>query len=141
LESYLDCDRSFFTYGNRVSNINQLLDSHLNHGKIATLSALRPHYRFGMIDINGDTVEVFEEKPQLKEGYINGGFFVFEKGILNYLNMDENCDFEFGPLQQVAIDGQLKAFKHDNFWQFMDIVRERGYLDSMWHANKAKYAP
>lgn len=141
LEEYLDCDRFFLTYGDGVAdiNINELLDFHIKHGKIGTLSAVRPPSRFGMIDIVGDTVEAFEEKPQLKEGYINGGFFVFEKELLKYLSTDEGCDFEFGPLQQVALDGELRALRHDKFWQCMDTARERDYLDSLWYGNKADW--
>lgn len=141
LERYINSDTFFLTYGDGVSNINvnKLLEFHLSHGKIGTLSAVRPPSRFGMIDLEGDIVKSFEEKPQLAEGYINGGFFVFRRDIMNYLTCDENCDFEFGPLQQLALDGQLRAYKHDAFWQCMDTLREKNYLEALWEKGKANW--
>jgi glucose-1-phosphate cytidylyltransferase len=89
--------------------------------------------------LEGDSVLEFEEKPQMGGGYINGGFFVFNKKMLSYLTDDENCDFEFGPLQQIAKEGKLKAFRYDGFWQCMDNVRERDYLDHLIRTNNAPW--
>jgi glucose-1-phosphate cytidylyltransferase len=85
--------------------------------------------------IEGNAVIHFEEKPQLSTGVINGGFFVFNKKLFDYLSTDEDCDFEFGPLQKVAHAGELKVRKHDGFWQCMDTVRERDHLNNLWHAD------
>lgn len=141
LEKYINSDTFFLTYGDGVSNVNisELLEFHKNHGKLATLTAVRPPSRFGMIDLHGDVVKSFEEKPQLSEGYINGGFFVFDKKIMDYVIEHEDCDFEFGPLQAVAEEDQLRAYKHDGFWQCMDTVRDRGYLEKLWQSNNAKW--
>ena len=141
LEEYIDNDLFMLTYGDGVSNIDlqDLLEYHVKHGKIGTLSAVRPPSRFGMINLSGDVVNSFEEKPQLSEGYINGGFFVFNKKIMDYLSLDINCDFEFGPIQKLAKDGELRAYKHDDFWQCMDTVRDKNYLENLWETNQAKW--
>ena len=141
LEEYIKHDYFMMTYGDGVSNINinDLVNFHMKHGKIGTLSAVRPPSRFGMIDLDGDIVNTFEEKPQLAEGYINGGFFVFNKKIMEYLSPDVNCDFEFGPMQKLAADGELRAYKHNDFWQCMDTVRDRNYLERLWETNQAKW--
>ena len=81
--------------------------------------------------INGDKVEEFEEKSQMNSGYINGGFFIVNKKIMNFLSDNEDCDFEFGPLQEIVKINELKAFKHDDFWQCMDNVRERDFLNKL----------
>jgi glucose-1-phosphate cytidylyltransferase len=84
-------------------------------------------------------VKELEEKPQMGKGLINGGFFIFDKQMLSYLSEDENCDFEFGPLQKIASEGQLKAFKHDGFWQCMDNIREKNYLDKQIREKNAPW--
>lgn len=131
LEEYINSDSFHLTYGDGVSDIdlNKLTEFHNSHNCIGTVTAVHPPSRFGELALKGDNVIEFEEKPQMESGYINGGFFVFNKKMLSYLTADEICDFEFGPLQQIAKDGQLKAFKHNGFWQCMDNVRERDYLD------------
>ena len=110
--------------GDGVSNIDlkQLLDYHLSHRKIATVSAVRPPSRFGELFIEGDIVSSFEEKPQMKKGFINGGFFVFNRKLFNYLEDKEDCDLEFGALQKIAKTGEMRAFKHNDFWQCMDNI-------------------
>ena len=132
VEKYINNDTFHLTYGDGVCNVNlnKLAEFHKSHGCIGTVTAVRPPSRFGELQIDGlNNVIGLEEKPQMGKGLINGGFFVFDNKILSYLTEDEDCDFEFGPLQQMAKDKQLKAFKHEGFWQCMDNVRERDYLD------------
>lgn len=141
LEQYIKTENFHITYGDGVSDIdiNKLVKFHNSHNCIGTLTAVHPPSRFGEISINGDQVIEFEEKPQMDSGYINGGFFIFNKKIMSYLKEDENCDFEFGALQQLARDKQLKAFIHEGFWQCMDNVRERDYLNSLMKNKKAPW--
>ena len=100
---------------------------------------LKTPSRFGEMKVQDGMVLEFEEKPQMESGYINGGFFVFNKRVLLNLSEDENCDFEFGPIQEMAKNGQIKAFIHDGFWQCMDNVRERDYLNKLVHENDAPW--
>lgn len=141
IEQYIKEDTFFLTYGDGVSNVNidDLYAFHQRHGKIGTLTAVRPPSRFGMIDLDGDVVHTFEEKPQLAEGYINGGFFVLNRRIFDYLRTDADCDFEFGPMQQLALDGELRAYKHNDFWQCMDTIREKNYLEKLWNIGEARW--
>ena len=129
------------TYGDGVCNIDlkKLVTFHKSHGCIGTVTAVHPPSRFGEMVLQDERVLEFEEKPQMGGGYINGGFFVFNKEMLSYLTDDENCDFEFGPLQQIAKERELKAFKHDGFWQCMDNVREKDYLDHLIKTNSAPW--
>jgi len=129
---YIENDQFHLTYGDGVCdvNLNRLLEFHNDHGGLGTVTAVRPPSRFGELTIdNNNTVRELEEKPQMGKGLINGGYFVFNADMLKYLSEDEKCDFEFGPLQKISGEGKLKAFKHDGFWQCMDNVRERDYLD------------
>jgi glucose-1-phosphate cytidylyltransferase len=139
IEKYIDSEEFFLTYGDGLSNINidKLLEFHRHHGKTGTLSAVRPPSRFGMIDLQGNKVKNFDEKPQMSEGYINGGFFVMNKKIFSYLTDSEKCDFEFGPLDNLAKSGELMAYTHDGFWQCMDTKREKDHLEKLWENNKA----
>ena len=106
---------------------------------MGTVTAVHPPSRFGEMVIDNESVTNFDEKPQMQTGYINGGFFVFDKKVLDYLTPDEDCDFEFGPLQEIVKNKQLKAFKHNGFWQPMDNIRERNYLDNLIRTNKAPW--
>ncbi len=139
LEKFLEDDFFHLTYGDGVSDVNiqKIVEFHRRHKCIGTVTAVRPPSRFGELNLSGDKVLSFEEKPQLGTGYINGGFFVFKREILDYVTPDVNCDFEFGPLQKLAKDEQLYAFLHDGFWQCMDNIRERDYLNKLWNENKA----
>lgn len=142
VEKYIKNELFHLTYGDGTCdvNINKLVEFHKSHDCIGTVTAVRPPSRFGELNIDeADTVLSLEEKPQMGRGLINGGFFVFNKKMLSYLTVDEDCDFEFGPLQKIAKDGQLKAFKHDSFWQCMDNIRERDYLDSQVRTNNAPW--
>ncbi len=120
------------TYGDGLSNvnINKLVKFHKNHGKLATVTAVRPTARFGELSLNGNIVKKFEEKPQSSEGWINGGFFVLEPEVFDYIDGDQTI-LEKEPLERIALDGQLQAFKHDSFWQCMDTMRDKKMLDRL----------
>jgi len=134
LEPYMSGTYFLLTYGDGVSNINlsDLIAFHRSHKKIGTVTAVRPPSRFGEMRIEGNMVKEFEEKPQLTTGYINGGYFVFNREIFKYLTPDEECDLEFGALQQLALDKQLMAYKHNGYWQCMDTLRDAEYLNKLW---------
>ncbi len=140
LEKYIQSDNFHLTYGDGVSDVDiqKLVAFHQQHQKMATVTAVHPPSRFGEIDIQGTQVTNFQEKPQMATGYINGGFFILNKKIMSYLTEDESCDLEFGALQKVSEKGELQAFIHDDFWQCMDNVRERNYLN---HLVQSKQAP
>ena len=134
LESLLRPQGTFMlTYGDGVANIdiNALIEFHKSHGKIATVTAVHPTARFGGITLNGNQIAEFKEKQQGVEGLINGGFFVFEPEIFDYLENDETI-LERSPLEKLANDRQLMAYKHSSFWQCMDTIRERNILEELW---------
>lgn len=134
-------DESFMaTYGDGLGDIDigALLDFHRAHGKLATVTAVRPPSRFGALRIDGDAVREFSEKPQTEEGWINGGFFVFEPALFDYLG-DDSCVLEREPLEQLAAAGELMAFKHAGFWQPMDTLREKQRLEALWSEGKAPW--
>ncbi len=133
VRDYLNSGTFMLTYGDGVAdlNIEKLLQFHRSHGKLATVTAVRPPSRFGGMSINDAWVTNFIEKPQIGEGWINGGFFVLEPGVLDYIAGDET-PFEKEPLERLARDGQLAAFKHENFWQCMDTLRDVTNLNDMW---------
>ncbi len=139
LEKYITSDNFHLTYRDGVANVNidGVYDFHISHGSIGTLTAVRPPSRFGELILSGAKVVRFEEKPQLGTGIINGGFFVFRREFMKYLTPDIDCDFEFGALQKLAQDGELRAYHHDGFWQCMDNVRDRDYLNKLWGNNRA----
>lgn len=128
------------TYGDGVCDVNiaELLDFHRAHGKIATVTAVRPPARFGGLVMEGDLVSRFTEKPVSGEGWINGGFLVFEPGIFDYLQGDSSS-LEANALEQVAKDGQLVAFRHGGFWQCMDTLRDKHYLERLWDSGEAPW--
>jgi len=141
LKSYLKDSGTFMlTYGDGVSDINikELLNFHKLHGKIATVSAVRPPVRFGELIINGDHVSHFQEKPQAGEGWINGGFFVFEPKIFDFIK-DDTTFLEREPLEQLAQHGELMAYKHPGFWQCMDTIRDRDFLEEYLQNGKAPW--
>jgi len=142
VEKYIQSELFHLTYGDGVCdvNINKLVDFHNSHNCMGSVTAVRPPSRFGELNIDEDNiVQELEEKPQMGKGLINGGFFIFDKKMLSYLSDDENCDFEFGPLQKIASEKQLKAYKHNGFWQCMDNIRERNYLDEQIRTNNAPW--
>jgi glucose-1-phosphate cytidylyltransferase len=128
------------TYGDGVADIELdcLLAFHRRHGKLATVTAVRPPGRFGTMQLDGDQVGSFKEKPQAGEGWINGGFFVFEPGVFNYLTDDQTV-LEQDPLERLSRDGQLMACRHEGFWQPMDTVRDRDLLNELWETGSAPW--
>ncbi|MFH0771912.1 MAG: glucose-1-phosphate cytidylyltransferase [Candidatus Omnitrophota bacterium] len=141
LEPFIKSGYFHLTYGDGLSNVdlNRIEAFHKKHGKIGTVTAVRPPSRFGEMAIKGDRVKEFEEKPQLTTGYINGGFFVLNRDFLGYLTADDNCDFEFGSLQDLSRKGELMAYKHDGYWQCMDTARDVLYLNKLWNDSKAPW--
>jgi glucose-1-phosphate cytidylyltransferase len=139
LEKHIKSDNFHLTYGDGVANIDveKLYNFHLSHNKIGTVTTVRPPSRWGELALSGDRVVRFEEKPQLGTGWINGGFFVFKKKFMEYLTSDVDCDFEFGALQRLAQDGELRSYNHTGFWQCMDNVRDKDYLNKLWDNNEA----
>ena len=121
------------TWGDGVSTVDlhALLAFHRAHGKLATLTAVRPPARFGHLAFDGDQIVEFDEKPQIGEGWINGAFFVLEPGVFDYIEGDDTM-FEREPLSNLAKDGQLMAYRHQDFWQCMDTVRDRKRLEELW---------
>ncbi len=140
LMDWLDQDTFMVTYGDGVANIDikALVDFHRAHGKVATVTAVRPPSRFGSLVLEGDQVCEFSEKPQTGEGWINGGFFVFEPGISRYLEDDQTI-LEREPLERLVVDGQLMAYRHPGFWQPMDTIRDRQFLESLWVEGNAPW--
>lgn len=130
------------TYGDGLSSVSirALMDFHRAHGKLATVTAVRPPARFGGLALRGDAVDTFSEKPQAAEGWINGGFFVFEPGVFDYLAQDDTV-LEREPLERLAADGELMAYRHEGFWQPMDTIRDRELLESLWAAGDAPWEP
>lgn len=128
------------TYGDGVANIDikALLEFHRSNGKLATVTSVRPPARFGGFSFNGNLVAHFEEKPQIGEGWINGGFFVLEPGVADYVD-DDNVIWEKEPMEQLAADGQLAAYRHDEFWQCMDTLRDVRLLESLWQKGDAPW--
>ena len=140
LRDKLNNETFMLTYGDGVSSINikKLFEFHKSHGKIATVAAVKPSARFGSIKFNGDAVIEFTEKPQTGEGWINGGFFIFEPQIFEYLHGDETI-LESDPLENLAKDKQLMAYKHEGFWQCMDTMRDKQLLEKLWESGKAPW--
>lgn len=139
IEKYLESDINMVTYGDGVAdiNINKLIEFHKSHRKTVTITGVRPPARFGeLIEKNGK-VELFQEKPQTSKGLINGGFMVFNRKMLDYLTEDEKCDFEVGPLEILAQNGDIMVYKHDGSWECMDHGRDVVHLNKLWNDKKA----
>ena len=141
LKNYLKNEKTFMlTYGDGVSNINikKAIQFHNNHGKIATITAVRPPVRFGELKINRSKVKSFKEKPQVGQGWINGGFFIFNNEILNFIKNDQTM-LEREPLEKLTMAGQLMAFEHKGFWKCMDTMRDKILLNRLWKAGNASW--
>ena len=140
LKEYLKNEPFMLTYGDGVSdiNINELLDFHNSSGKMVTVSAVHPAARFGEIDLCGDLVRSFKEKPQTHDGWINGGFFVVEPEFLELID-NEKTILEGRPLEILAERGELAAYRHNGFWQCMDTMRDKIYLETLWQAETAPW--
>ena len=140
LEPWLRADTFMVTYGDGVcsADLRALLRFHRAHGRIATVTAVRPPARFGSLSFEGDLVTTFMEKPQVGEGWINGGFLVFEPGLFDYLEGDR-ASLEADALEQLAADGQLAAYRHGEFWQCMDTLRDKRQLEQAWQSGRAPW--
>jgi glucose-1-phosphate cytidylyltransferase len=139
--SYLQDEEAFcFTYGDGVANVNiaELISFHKSHGKQATITATYPPGRFGALNIVGNQVKLFEEKPKGDGALINGGFFVLSPKVISRIDCDHSI-WEQEPLKGLASDGELMAFKHEGFWHPMDTLRDKLYLDNLWETNNAPW--
>jgi len=141
IEKYIDADRFLLTYGDGVANIEieRLLNFHLSHGKLATVTGVRPPSRFGELVTKEERVIEFGEKPQVGSSMINGGFFVFNRGIFSYLSEDNGCTLEKEPLERLAKDGELMVYQHTGFWQCMDTLRDMNLLNEYWESGDAPW--
>lgn len=140
LSAHVSDGTFMMTYGDGVSNIDlgHLLTFHRAHGKLATVSVVRPPSRFGSFEFSGDHVTKFIEKPQAGEGWISGGFFVLEPKVLDYISGDDAA-WERAPMERLASESQLMAYRHDDFWQCMDTLRDKRYLESLWTSGQAPW--
>jgi glucose-1-phosphate cytidylyltransferase len=139
---YLDETTFCFTYGDGIGDIDirKLLAFHRSHGKLGTVTGVRPPSRFGELALDGCQVSSFTEKPQVTQGYINGGFFVFEREFIErYLNDREDLTLEREPLNRLAADGELMMYAHEGFWQPMDTYREWKHLESLWNSDQVPW--
>ena len=140
MEKYVGSERFMLTYGDGVSNVDiaKLIEFHISHGKMVTVTGVHPVARFGELDIENNKVVSFKEKPQTTEGWINGGFFVIEPEFLSLIDGDDSV-LEKTPLEKCAEMGELMVYKHDGFWQCMDTKRDRDTLQSMWDSGNAPW--
>ncbi len=140
LQPWLRDETFMLTYGDGVCNVDlaDLLRFHKSCGRIATITAVRPPARYGGLVFDGDLIATFTEKPQIGEGWINGGFLVFEPAIFDYLQGDFDS-LEADALEQLAADGQLCAYRHEGFWQCMDTLRDKRYLQTAWDTGQAPW--
>lgn len=140
LKPWLGSETFMMTYGDGVGSVDleALLAFHRSHGKLATVTAVRPPSRFGSVVFEENRVLEFREKPQTEGGWINGGFFILEPAALDYISGD-SVAWEAEPLQRIAKDGQLMAFRHEGFWQPMDTIREKRLLQELWDSGRAPW--
>jgi glucose-1-phosphate cytidylyltransferase len=140
LAPYIGRETFMLTWGDGVSNVDLggLVEFHRSHGRLATVTAVRPPARYGRLDLDGDRVASFAEKPQLSEGWINGAFFVLEPQVFDYIDADHTI-WEKEPMERLAAEGQLMAYRHDSFWQCMDTLREKHILEELWHRGNAPW--
>ena len=137
---YLDDEPFCMTYGDGVSNVDiaKELEFHKKHGKLATLTAVHPDSRFGVLDIQSNQIVAFREKSDADVGWINGGFMILDPKVLDYIEGDSTV-FERDPLEKLVADGQLMAFRHRGFWQCMDTLRDKERLEGLWNSKKAPW--
>jgi glucose-1-phosphate cytidylyltransferase len=140
LAPHLGNSTFMLTWGDGVSNVNlsDLLEFHRRHGRIATVTAVRPPARFGRLELDGERVARFDEKPLSGEAWINGAFFVLEPRVFDYIEGDDT-QFEREPLERLASDGELMAYQHNGFWQCMDTMRDKVRLESLWASGDAPW--
>lgn len=141
IQAYVKNQTFMVTYGDGVADIDikALLKFHRSHGKLATVTGVAPLSRFGEMVVKKNKVENFSEKPKLSDRLINGGFFVFEPGVFDFLSDDDQCSLELDPMKKLAQKGQLMVHPHSGFWQCMDTVRDMNFLNELWRENKAPW--
>ena len=139
LEKYLGDDINMMTYGDGVADIdiNKLIKFHKSHGKMLTITGVRPPSRFGEIIEKKSKLTMFKEKPQSSTGLISGGFFVFNKKLLKYLNENDDCDLEYGVFEKLAKIGQIMVYKHTGQWECVDTERDLRHLNKLWAEERA----
>ncbi|MEE1319707.1 MAG: glucose-1-phosphate cytidylyltransferase [Ruminococcus sp.] len=141
VRNYLGDEPFFMTYGDGVADvdIDKLLEFHKSHGRLATMTAIKPNSRFGVLDLSdNDEVNAFREKSDVDSGWINAGFMVLSPEVLDYVK-DDTIMFEREPMEKLAEEGQLMCYKHDGFWQCMDTLRDKEKLEDLWNENKAPW--
>jgi glucose-1-phosphate cytidylyltransferase len=140
MKPYIDEEPFLLTYGDGVADVDvdSLVKFHKSHGKMVTVTAVRPTARFGELNLNGDCVMEFKEKPQVNQGWINGGFFVCQPEFFNFI-MDDATILEKEPLEKVSSQKQLMAYKHHGYWQCMDTKRDKDILEELWSTNNAPW--
>lgn len=140
VKKYLGGEPFLLTYGDGVSDINiaKLVEFHKSHGKLATLTAVHPSGRFGVLNLKGSVVSKFGEKTESETDWINGGFMILDPKVVDYINGDDTV-FEREPLEKLSKEGELMAYKHPGFWQCMDTLRDKQVLESIWDSNKAPW--
>lgn len=141
IEKFIDEDVFMLTYGDGVTNldIKELLNFHMSHQKIGTVTGVYPPSRYGVLKIYKDQVASFDEKPQVEDNSISGGYFIFNREIFSYLNDNTDCILEKDPLEKLVSDKQLKVFNHRGFWQCMDTFRDYKYLVDLWQRGQAPW--
>ena len=140
ISEYLDDEPFCFTYGDGVSDINikNLIAFHKEQNKHATITAIQPPGRFGSLEMNGDLITKFTEKPKGDEGWVNGGFFVLESEVMNYIDDDASI-WEKDPLEKLSSENQLSVYKHKGFWKSLDTLRDKNHLEELWSNNNANW--
>lgn len=133
-------DTFMMTFGDGVADVDirKLLAFHRSHARLATITVVRPPARFGHVELDGDCVAEFTEKPQTSEGWINGGYMVLEAAVLDYID-DDGVYFQKEPMERLAADGQLMAYRHESYWQCMDTLRDKVYLQTLWDTGRAPW--
>lgn len=141
VQKYIGNEPFMLTYGDGVSNVNlnALLEQHQSSGKTVTITGIQPGGRFGVLDLEGQTVTGFQEKAKEDGGWINGGFMVMEPEVLHYLSVEEGCILERTPMETLASAGKLGVYKHPGFWQCMDTQRDKGRLEQLWASGNAPW--
>lgn len=140
VEKYIDTEKFMVTYGDGVADIDidALMKFHDSHGKMATLTGVRPQFlRFGELNLRGNQITKFLEKPEYNGNYVNGGFFVFNREVFDYIEDENDFDLEVGLLDRLSSEGELMVYKHDGFWACMDTIRDTEYLNSLWYHGEA----
>jgi glucose-1-phosphate cytidylyltransferase len=141
IRKYIEEDTFLLTYGDGVSDVDvgQVVEFHRSHGKLATVTTVAPVSRFGIVELDGAQVSRFTEKPR-SEGWMNAGYFVLQRGVFDYLGSSDDCVFEREPMERLAADGQLMAYRHDGFFYAMDTFREYQHLNDLWSRGAAPWS-